>query len=69
MLVLVYFSYELISLEDDLPGCHKELVPGQFQSLKKSLPVLFLNFFYFSLPVLAQTMMWGYFEGAVEKVA
>lgn len=31
MLVLVYFSYELISLEDDLPGCHKEPVPGQFQ--------------------------------------
>ena len=31
MLVVVHISYELISLEDDLPGCHKEPVPGQFQ--------------------------------------
>ena len=37
MLVVVHFTYELISLEDDLPGCHKELVPGQFSVTEKEL--------------------------------
>ena len=42
-------GFKPFTLEDDLPGCHKEPVPGQFQRLKKSLPLL------------AQTMMQGLF--------